>query len=153
MAVAHVERDDPVFRQLLAGDEQGGRLPADEQVGDLPLHRGENADLARLGQTRQRDFMIRLVVELAAPVEEYLHPRPLAVAADDGDVRPAVAVDVAEGGRGGAHVPRGRDDVLLRDAEIRVRLFRLEQSPAARDRHLDAGPQRVRGAADGAVAG
>src|SRR5262249_57156561 len=114
---------------------------------------GENADLTRLGQTRQWNFVVGLVVELAAPVEEDLHPRPLAVAAHGGDVRPAVAVDVAEGGRGGADVPRGHDDVLLRDAEIRVRLLRLDQAPAARARHLDTGPQRVRGAADGAVAG
>jgi hypothetical protein len=153
VGVGHVERDDPVLRQFRTRDEQGGRCPADEEVGDAPLRRGEDADLARPGQLRQRDFVVGLVVEPAPFVEEDLEQRPLTGARDDDDIGPAVAVDVAEGGRGGADVPRGHDYVLPRDAEVQARPLRLDQAPAARDAHLDAGAQRVRRAAGGAVAG
>src|SRR5437016_1753761 len=95
--------------------------------------------------------MIRLLLELAALVQEDFHHRSLAQGRYNGHVRFAVAVDVAEGGRRGADVPRGDNHVFLRNAEIRVRLLRLDQPPAARLGDLDASPKRVRRTTDGAV--
>jgi hypothetical protein len=77
VGVGHVERDDLVPGQLPLGDEQGGRLPADEEVGAASLRGGEDADLARPGQPRQRDFVVGLVVEPAPFDEEDLDQRPL----------------------------------------------------------------------------
>src|SRR5262249_47182663 len=78
---------------------------------------------------------------------------PFAGRRHDDDVRPAVAVDVAEGSGRGADVPGGHDDVLLADAKVRVRPLRRNQAPTAGAGHLDAGVQRIRRTADSAVAG
>ena len=112
----------------------------------------------RLIDLRHGNLGIRLVAELPVAVEEELHDRalrrrPFAGGRHDDHVRLAVAVDVAEGGTGRVLSPADDEHVLLRDAEARVGLLRLDEAPADRLTDVDTGVEVVLRPLDRAVAG
>src|SRR5262249_48109900 len=112
VAVGKVEVQDPVTWEISVGHQQGGPLAGDEQVGPGPLAPGVHAAPAGRGRPGEGDLVVRLVAEATALVEVDADAGAVAVPRHHGHVGPAVAVEVAEGGRGGADVPGGDDDVL-----------------------------------------
>src|SRR5207248_1890532 len=65
----------------------------------------------------------------------------------------AVAVEVGEGGAGGALAPADDEDVLPLDVEARVGPLRPDEAPAHGTADVDAGVQVSGGPLDRAVAG